>query len=76
MDTIQKLQRAAPDVATAVGELALLQQVEQVVLHFFTGDLIGRTTVVFGESRHGVDIALLRALGRAPQHHVRLHLLA
>ena len=60
---VQKLQRAAHDIAAAVRELALFEQVQQVALDFLLCDLIRRAAVELREHRHRFDVRLLRAIG-------------
>ena len=50
--TIQKLQRAAHNIAATVRELALLQKVKQVALDFLRCNLFRRAAVELGEPRH------------------------
>jgi hypothetical protein len=51
--------------ARAPGELALLDQVREVRLHFVVGDLVGRPAVVLRQAHHGGDVRLVGAWGEA-----------
>ena len=64
------------DVATAPGEFAFLDQIEQVVLDFPLADLIGTAPVILRQPPHCPEIALAGSHRHATQHHVLVHPLA
>ena len=72
----QELGRAGGLVHGAVGELVLLDHVQQVGLHFLLGVQRRIAPVVFGHAPDGTDVAFLGALRKTALDHGVQHALA
>ena len=66
---VQETRRAGRLVHAAVGEVALLDQVQQVGIDLLRGVLGGVATVVFGQAVNGIGVALLGAEAKASHRH-------
>jgi len=63
-------------VATAVGELALVQQMDQIAAHLLVTETVGTEVVVGRYAPHPLDVALFGEFGKTPQEHGLHHRLA
>lgn len=64
------------DVAARPGELALANQVQQVVLNLLLTDALGAAPIVLRQLRHRPDIRFACSLRHSANHEIALHLLA
>ena len=67
----QELGSAGGLVHAAVGQLVLLDHVQQVGLHVLLGVQRWVAPIVFGHAPYGADVAFLGALGKAALDHWR-----
>ncbi len=74
-DAIEKPQAIGDEVAGAVGEPPLLQEVQEVALHLLDGDPIGTPPIELRQAPHRLDIRLPGTDRHPPQDHIVFHLL-
>ena len=75
-DAVEELQPLRHDVAARPGELALLDQVQEVLLHFLFADPVRSPPVILRQPCHRPQVRLARAYRHAANHQIPVHLLA
>ena len=72
-DVVQEAKAVRRDVARAPGEMALLDQMQQIGLHLAICQLRRGAMVEPRQQAHGPHVGLPGARGHAPHDHVVLH---
>jgi hypothetical protein len=71
---VEKPERVRGLGARTPRPLPRLEQVGQVALHLVGGQLVGRPSVVAGQTHHLPDVRLVRAGGEPSHRHMRIPL--